>query len=189
MRHELESTLLRLLQQHADGLTEFSLLRALQAQGSSDFGPDLFRDDLAMYRAHFLLFHALYRLRDFLHEQQQALLEIHVLNIRLLPWQKAATQALSQVDPLREFYLDLANLEDTSLADVEDLLGQFWTRYFANEKRAQALQALGLADSADSAEIENRFRALAMQHHPDRGGDAEEFQTLQEAIAILRRCR
>ena len=182
-------SLYRLLEQHPDGLSEFELLRALQQQDGNDFGPDLFGDDLAMYRAHFLLFHALYRLRDELQQGQKALLDIHVLNIRLLPWQQASEQAIGQADPLREFYLDLDNLEDTSLADVEAMLGQFWTRYFANEKRAQALQVLGLELDADNDEVEKRFRALAMQHHPDRGGELDRFQALQEAVAILRRSR
>lgn len=187
MLSELETRLWDLLKQQAQGISEFDLLRLLQQQQDGDFGPGLFRDDLSMYRAHFLLFHALYRLRDYLLEQQLGLLDIHVIEIKLTSWQQAETSALSLPDPMREYYLDFSHLEDTTLQDVEALLGDFWARYMANEKRGQALQELGLDADASSGDIERQYKKLAMQRHPDRGGDAGAFQLLQQAITILRR--
>ena len=51
-----------------------------------------------------------------------------------------------------------------------------------------SLAVLGLDGSADLDAAQRRYRELAMAHHPDRGGDAAQFQAIQEAIAILRRC-
>jgi DnaJ-domain-containing protein 1 len=186
--NELESFLWELLRQYPQGISEFDLLRELQRERDGDFGPETFRDELAMFRAHFLLFHALYRLRDYLFGQQFALLEIHVLDIRLTPWREGHATALATPDPMREYYLNLDHLENTTVQDVEELLGRFWVGYFANEKRAQALQVLGLDNAADSAEIEQSYRKLAMRHHPDRGGDEQQFQQIQQAITVLRRC-
>ncbi len=188
MLYELENRLWELLQLHPAGLSEYEILRILQRDQSNEFGPDLFRDDLQMYRAHFLLFHALYRLSDYLLDQQTGRLDIHALKILLRPYSNASDAALAHPDPLREHYLDLDNLKDTTVEDVQNLLGQFWTRYFANEKQHQALQVMGLELPLTLSDIENRYRKLAMQYHPDRGGDKQQFIALQQAVVVLRQC-
>jgi DnaJ-domain-containing protein 1 len=183
---ELETRLLEILRASAAGLSEFELLKRLQAAAPDAFPAALFKDNLAMYQAHFLLFHALYRLRDTLLARREALLEIDVLAIRLHAYAKQAA-GLEAHDPLRAYYLDWANLEQTGAADVERLLGSFWTRYIANQQRADALRVLGLSDPVGLAEITRHYRRLAMNHHPDRGGDVARFQAIQAAMAALRR--
>ena len=44
----------------------------------------------------------------------------------------------------------------------------------------ELLQQLGLPYDADSFAVKKRFRELAKQHHPDTGGDSEEFIKLME---------
>jgi DnaJ-domain-containing protein 1 len=185
---ELESRLWELLKLNPDGISEYHLIRLLQKEMEEEFAADLFRNELDMYRAHFLLFHALYRLSDHLLEHQQGQLEIHVLKIIILPSITHKTRALSHPDPLREHYLNLDNLSDTTLEDVKTLLGKFWTNYYADQKKPQALKVMGLKSAASRVEIERRYRTLAMQHHPDRGGDEQEFLKLQQAIKTLRQC-
>ncbi|MBI2551706.1 DnaJ domain-containing protein [Candidatus Uhrbacteria bacterium] len=46
-------------------------------------------------------------------------------------------------------------------------------------------QILGVAKSASAAEIKDAFRKKAMEHHPDRGGNAEKFKELNEAYQAL----
>ena len=46
-------------------------------------------------------------------------------------------------------------------------------------------QILGVNENATADEIKQAYRKLAMQHHPDRGGDAEQFQKIQQASSIL----
>ena len=45
--------------------------------------------------------------------------------------------------------------------------------------------ALGVPRTASADEIKRAFRKLASQHHPDKGGDTQKFQAIQEAYATL----
>jgi hypothetical protein len=49
------------------------------------------------------------------------------------------------------------------------------------KKFRTALAVLELDETAVPEEIKARFRELAKQHHPDRGGDAATFRKIQEA--------
>lgn len=44
---------------------------------------------------------------------------------------------------------------------------------------------LGVPTDASEADIKKAFRKLASQHHPDKGGDTDKFQQIQEAYETL----
>ena len=44
---------------------------------------------------------------------------------------------------------------------------------------------LGLSRSATPDEIKKAYRSLAREHHPDKGGNPEEFKAIQEAHEVL----
>lgn len=46
-------------------------------------------------------------------------------------------------------------------------------------------EILGVSEDAPIGEIKKAYRKLAKIHHPDKGGDAEEFQKYEEAYSIL----
>ncbi len=46
-------------------------------------------------------------------------------------------------------------------------------------------QTLGVERTATGEEIKRVYRRLASQHHPDKGGDKERFQEIQQAYAVL----
>jgi len=49
----------------------------------------------------------------------------------------------------------------------------------------QARQVLGVGADATAAEIKQAYRQLARQHHPDAGGDPEQFHRIQQAYELL----
>lgn len=183
---ELMEQLLELLRQIPDGLSEHQLIRCLRAAHCTHIPQLPLADRLVLFRTHFLLFNALYRLRDRLWQERSAHLEIGPLLIRLLPWREGA-QELAAHDPLRAYYLDEAHLRDTTARDVERLLQSFWTRMHGGEERQAALELFGLDSRADYAAIRLRYRQLVSRHHPDRGGSTTRLQSINKAMEILER--
>jgi DnaJ-domain-containing protein 1 len=54
-------------------------------------------------------------------------------------------------------------------------------------ERQQALTVLGLPPHATRQQIKRRYRILAKQHHPDRGGDPRQMQRIIAAYEVLMR--
>ena len=46
-------------------------------------------------------------------------------------------------------------------------------------------EALGVSKDAPDDEIKKAYRKLAIKHHPDKGGNPEEFKKIQGAYDIL----
>ena len=44
---------------------------------------------------------------------------------------------------------------------------------------------LGVTETATPDEIKKTYRKLAMEHHPDKGGDEEKFKKISQAYDIL----
>ena len=177
----------RVLRAHPAGLSEYELIKTLEAENETGFSRECLRDNLSLFQTHFLLFHALYHLHEQLWTSQTARLEIHTLCIQLLPFKMATDSQLAEHDPLREYYLDLNNLEKTGVSEVEELLTQFWSRFVGNDDRRQALAELELKDPVDWPTIKTQHRRLAMHHHPDRGGDETRLQAINAAMETLAR--
>jgi len=118
------------------------------------------------------------------HRPWLADLEINPLKICWSDYQ-AGENAVGAADPLREYYLDLSNLQRTSERDVDELLASFWVRFQREDQREDALAILGLSDPVDDTTIKQTYRQLAMQHHPDRGGETERLQAINAAVKVL----
>ncbi|RFA31475.1 hypothetical protein CAI21_00080 [Alkalilimnicola ehrlichii] len=180
----LQNAVLDVLHRHPQGISEFELIRSLEDVEAIGIEQNSLRDPLSLFRTHFILFHYLYRLRERLRREGQDL-DIHCLRIALKPYRTAEAGALDAYDSLAAYYLDLANLESVDAEDVEALLAAFWRRFRGRDQRAQALAVLGLQDPVAAAEIKQQYRRLVMRHHPDRGGEKETLQALNEAMAVL----
>ena len=171
------------LQNNPEGIGEFDLIQNLRSLGYFDFlsSPALPHE---LFQAHFLLFHSLYKLRDILLEKKSYLLDIHTLKIVLSPYSEG-DNSLQKEDKLRSYYLDFSNMDNTSEDDVYDMLASFWNNFDRFENRDAALAELGLKDPVDDKTIKQEYRKLAMQHHPDRGGDKDKLQKINDAVALL----
>jgi hypothetical protein len=137
-----------------------------------------------LFRAHFLLFHALYVLKGRLLSSRCGDLTIEALCIRRMPW-RAGVSALTPADALQRYYLDWDNLDGTAEQEVHELIASFWKRLGGSEDREAALATLGLEDPVTNETIKMTWRRLAMEHHPDRGGDKQRLQAINAAVGEL----
>lgn len=190
--NSLSGIVLDALQRFPLGLSEYDLIKFIQAEGHLHFKQAEQWDKLPLFRMHFILFHTLYKLRDEYWQHHDRVLEISPLKIILRPHDQdtpGEEHNLTTHDPLRDYYLDLDNYENTGEEDVNDLLTSFWVRLGANEQRHEALKVLELQDPVDADTIKKQYRRLAMKHHPDRGGDNIALQTLNSAMSVLEKCQ
>jgi len=182
---ELGALLLDILHAHPEGLSEYDLLQILRSAGEPEFGEVSFQDAHTLFRVHFLLFHVLYALRERLWQEGAAQLEINPLRIVLAPYRASGSPLPAARDPLRDYYMDLNNLEQTTAAELEAMFDNFWSRLNQTQQRQRALEALGLEDPVDNLTIKRHYRRLAMRHHPDRGGDKAQLQIINAAMEAL----
>jgi len=184
--HSLADLLRKALKVHPTGISEYELMQWLKEAGHEQYKNVMFSDRLSLFQSHFILFHALYRLKLQLWEENTARLDISPLKIILLPVNKTTDSALDRQDPLMDYYLDINNLKNTTDEDVAELLAQFWYTLNDNEKRRVALTELELEDPVSHAQIKQQHRRLVMKHHPDRGGDKEKLQIINAAMDLLK---
>ena len=186
---DLAEQLHELLRAAPAGISEFQLIQQLKARHSTHI-PNLGLDDkLVLFRTHFLLFNALYLLRERLWGREEAHLQISPLCVQLQPWHSGG-EGLAQHDPLRDYYLHLNNLRDTTERDVEKLLASFWTRMQGSDEKRAALELFELDRSPQPLTLElikHRYRQLVSLHHPDRGGSTQRLQSINLAMEILAR--
>lgn len=136
-----------------------------------------------------MLMHGLYCLQAKWEDNKRAVLSISPLSIAVSPWLAENSRAVSsdfESKALRDYYLDISHLEQESASSVDDMLGDFWRKYGNNlavddEKAKRAFVLLGFTEPVDVKTLRRRYRSLAQQHHPDRGGQQERFIELNQA--------
>jgi hypothetical protein len=71
---------------------------------------------------------------------------------------------------------------------IQEFIGEFSEEEDVDKQRKEARATLGVAeDSLNMEEIDQKYKALAKKHHPDAGGDVNEFKKVNAAHKILRR--
>jgi DnaJ-domain-containing protein 1 len=169
----------------AGPLSEFQLISRVRHQQPNLLPARTTGDSLALYRLHFTLFHALYRLQEWLLVERKGVLRIEPLAIAIEPY-RAAQEGVVEYDPQRDYYLDLDNLARTGRSEVEQLLASFWRRLGSGGGAVdEALAQLGLQVPCSYREVKVRYRYLVMENHPDRGGDAQAMSRINSAMRLL----
>ena len=180
----LIAPLLALLQQAAGSYKVHELMAALRQQGAI---PRLADDEqLQLFRVNFLIMNALYQLQAELWQEGWWLV-ISTLDIRLEPLVglSEANHGFVLGENLRSYYLDWQVFWQTDRAEVEALLNRFWRAYDGEGHKAEALALFELNEGASQEALRRRWRELALQHHPDRGGNAETFIRIRWAWEVL----
>lgn len=182
VEHELRSS--------AFGIDELNLIKKLQRPPWKLIGKLEFHDTQKLYPVHFLLFHVLYRLRDTLAETGENLI-ISPMRISIERQDTIGGNGMpGKVDSLRSFYLDLSQYELPE-ESITQMMDNFWAGYQGiGPSRPETLHAaklLGFDSVPDSfLTVKQAFRRAVMQAHPDRGGETEAIQSLNEAFAVLK---
>lgn len=179
---ELEETLIEILESHPEGLSEYQILEILIQKEKI---PDFHFSNYVMFQVHFLLFHALYKLRLNLRKQQKFDLKIHCLKIQLVPY-LTGTNALVKYekDALEEYYLDFNNYQ-TPEKEVEDMISNFWKLFDKYQKKEKALKTLGLEETVNKEQILKKYYELVRKEHPDYGGDGKRISEIVQAKSVL----
>lgn len=179
-----------ILRQNPAGINELGLIKTLQKAPWELIGAVNFAEPDKLYPVHFLLFHVLYRLRDQLASGGETL-TISPLVIQLRQSNVVGGAGVpDQPDELRNFYLDLSRY-DMPEESINRMMDDFWagrTGYrpeLAETREAAAV--LGFDDvPVEFDDIKHRFRRAVMRAHPDRGGETETIQHLNQAFAVLK---
>ena len=179
--------ILDILKQLDETIGEYELIKRLEEQGI-EFPIDNDSYEMAMFKKHFMTMNALYSLQQELVEEGYHL-SITALHIRLEEIQSVSGSKELVDDAelkVRDYYLDWQHFNNTSQQDVEELLNNFWKKYYSVDKQQAALQVLGLDEGADWSLIKSSYRRMAAEHHPDRGGVQSRFIEIREAFEVLR---
>jgi hypothetical protein len=184
-----------LLSANPVAISEYALIQRLQAQGWLD--PINSADTLSLYSTHFIVYNALYQLQSRYRDRQQYLrisaLDIGVVDIgarstaEAMPAYSIEQGYHEDSEALRDFYLDWSNLDKATQQSVDTLLSSFWQRYVQDDELAVAFVQLELDGGTSYRDSKQKYRQLAMHHHPDRGGEEHRFQEIQHAFSVIQR--
>lgn len=194
--------------------SEFELIQHLQNPPFELLNPAALSDNLTLFQTHFLVYHCLYQLQEQYLRQGQGLLQISALDIHLKPGRHSfecdndktdnrdvnqnqrQLQAGYQPDQkLRDYYLNLSHLSNTTEDDVQALLDDFWRRMSryemtqADDKDIEAaLEYFGLSNEkpVQWQQVKQQYRRRMHQTHPDKGGEKASAQQVQRYFELLR---
>lgn len=176
---------LRILKQRPGGVKIYELLTGLnqdlvnQVVNTEDY-------NVSIFRKNFLLMNALYQLQLRL-LKDGLYLSIGQIEVQLIPTQQVNQKKLTSAGEqrIREYYFNWENYEKTRSEDVVRLLDTFWSHYSATDKLTDAMIVLGVTHASEWSEIQRKYRSLARENHPDKGGDTQRFIEIREAYEVL----
>ena len=186
-QHTMDWLYHSLVQEHAP-LKEFDIIKTWQEK--QWLPKACLKQPLSLFRTHFFIFHQLYTLKARLLTDAEGDLDIHTLDTKFI---KAASQdtaaptttELHQIDGLLHYYLDWRPFFLTNEREVDQLL-RFAHAGIKQPYRLQAaFQRFEINPPLSEKAIKKAYRRLATKHHPDKGGDLEQIQTINEDKSLL----
>ena len=210
---ELDQTLLELISQEANksGISEYEIISKFKSPAYNLFNADVMSNNLSLFQTHFVIFNALYRLRDLGLELNQFDIDIISSNIRFIPLspnkqndtlatstkvQKREVQKPEEqqaIEKLRTYYLDWNNFEKTTETSINELLDSFWNNMSSRsptqrneDNLAKSLSTLELTNLPSEPSLKRQYKKLCNIHHPDKGGCQATFQKVHLAYQYIK---
>jgi hypothetical protein len=165
---------------------EFELIQHLKRLGQEPFSEFNISVSKDLFRAHFLLKHALYNLQNIYFQEAKFVLDIGLVHIIREPF-VSGESSLTSHDSVKAYYLDISHYFETEEDEVNDLLNQFWRKFLVQDDKQAALSVLELPLAADYSQVKMQYKKLAQLHHPDKGGCEERFKKISAAKRLLDR--
>ena len=166
-----------------NSVKEHQMLSFIKKEHAQFF--DALGDSPSLFKQHFYLFHQLYLLAN---ELNQKNIGLQVSAIEISSYAiDVNSDHIGYSDPLKQFYLDEKNLELPD-EDIQLMLNQFWEKYLAIDKKAEAINELELqnVELLDIETVKKQFNRLAKKHHPDKGGCKQRFIKIRSAYDTLK---
>jgi len=186
--------------QFETGISEFDLITQLKKPPYPIFNEQALGSSVALFTTHFVLFHALYKLRQTWRNMQVGELHIHTTRIVLKPLESSGNAVLQgsqnmldESDALAHYYLNWDNLKNTSESDIDVLLNSFWQRMLgqptgeAKDMIMHYHRILELPgdDGVTSSVLKSHYRRRLLKVHPDKGGSQQAAQEVIHAYHQL----
>ena len=179
-----------LLHQQTDGYEEIALMKALETARPDVFQRGDLNDKLNLFQSHFVLFNALYHLQQQWLDEASGYLAISpsLIQKQALTETSDKQPLNTEVDHLKDFFLDPANLNDTDRQQIEQWLDNFWNMQpCTSDEELLLILELSSKEKYSWAAIQKKYRQLSMQYHPDRGGNTEKLITINQAYQLLKK--
>lgn len=164
---------------------EYELIQHLQQNIAYTWSQDVL---LSLFQKHFIVRHCVFKLNRTWPQDKGLCIRMTPVDIIVeLRGAPGVEQLPGEVSAsLEAFYFDKKRFYDTKAEEVAELIADFWKRYDAFTQQSEAYQVLGLQEGAEWGEVKQRYRSLAMEAHPDRGGDPQAFARIREAYEQLK---
>lgn len=178
---------------HGDKYKEFELIQLLQKPPYALFDSSALSNQLTLFQTHFLIYHCLYLLRQQYQQNDAGFLMITALEIQLINRQNQSPETQEDIK-LQSYYLELRHLQETTEAEVNALIDDFWLRMggriVAQPSQSEIDEALRFFEvdvkTADWRTVKQQYRRKMHLLHPDKGGLTNDAQRAQQYFDILR---
>jgi hypothetical protein len=168
---------------------EYQLFTLLQGEGLLAVCAD---DNywLSLFRKHFLVRHCLYKLNDLWAGQGRGL-RLGPISIEFFITEDSAGMPSQDIAylALADYYGDLTHWLTATEETCRTFIDDFFKRFAALNDAEEHLAVLGLPKDAIWGVVQQQYRRLAQQHHPDKGGDGAQFLIISRAFEALKTLR
>ncbi len=189
MYNPLATEILSFINQYPDGTTEYEIIKHLE---NLHLFQDLAaEDELALFQKHFIVMNSLYQLQADMWRDDNIFLDISSVRVRLIidnhnEIADSTVKSISDNSALSGYYLDWENFKSTDQEKVLEMLNGFWQLFYNQDKISGAYQTLDLSMSEPLEIVTKQYRKLAAIHHPDKGGDRDNFIAIRQAYEVIK---